>query len=668
MSDLRCKVCGGRMIAVSDGVYECESCGRRELMPIRSAARPANELLSAADELRNAGDFDSAYLTYQNVLAQDPGNVVARWKLALCRFGIRYEKDPLTGASLPTLNRMRYDSILEDPDYVRVLASCNDSDKQEFQRRAEEIARIQQHHLDVARSEQPYDVFISFKAEDEGQRTRDSVIAQEIYDRLTERGIRTFYSRVTLQDKSGTEYEPYIFAALQSARLLLLVATSPEHANAVWVKNEWSRYLDLMTQDREKHLLPVYEGMERDAFPPQIPVREALDYAQDGALAEVVQGVLTLTGLGTVVDARDTRSAIPQLVQSLQSHVEHERWREAREVANEILDLDAENGDAYFYLLLSEYHASRPTKLADLDEPWDESRSYQRAMRYAQPTRQQLLEAVKTRRDMRKAAQAEQLAAEAERTRKANETDQSFLRALDCIQEQRYREAIQLLQGPAHAHPDAQERITWCSMALKAQQDLNNPLFLKERIAQQAPGVLETYSSLKEKYLRSIPNIGEEAAIEIADQNYLTVAISIAMAVVALITQFKILPFWPAMIIMAVLGLFAALNRDNDLIALGLLGLILFTVAILDYGGPYEHYDKRETFSMFFMLIAYLVVTAGFAIWRGNRVTSARNQLLLFVEQVVRPLEDNVWDEYVSQYEGYDGIVLERPISVVESI
>ena len=667
MSELRCKACGGRLVAVSEGVYECQSCGRRELMSVRAATRTANELLVAADELRNAGDFDSAYLTYQNVLAQDPDNVVARWKLVLSRFGIRYERDPLTGSAIPTLNRMRYDSILEDPDYARVLASCGANEREEFLRRANDIARIQERYLDVARSEQPYDVFISFKAEDDGQRTRDSVIAQEIYDRLTERGIRTFYSRVTLRDKSGSEYEPYIFAALQSARLMVLVATSPEHANAPWVRNEWSRYLDLMTKDREKHLLPVYEGMERDAFPKQVPVREALDYAQDGALAEVMQGVLTLTGLGTVVDARDERTAIPRLVESLQGHVEHERWREAREVANEILDLDAENGDAYFYLLLSEYHVTRPTMLSELDEPWDESRSYQRAMRYAQPTRQQLLEAVKTRRDMRKAAQAEQLAAEAERTRRANETEESFLDALDFIQEQKYREAIQLLQGPAHAHPEAQERITWCTMALNAQQDLSNPLFMKERIAREAPGALETYSSLKEKYLRSIPNIGEEAAIEIADRNYLTVAISIAMAVVALITQFKILPFWPAMIIMAVLGLLAAFNRDNDLIAVGLLALILFTVAILDYGGPYEHYDKRETFSMFFILIAYLVLTAGFAIWRANRVISARNQLLLFVDQVLQPLEDQAWDAYVAEYEGYDDIVLERPASVIES-
>ena len=47
----------------------------------------------------------------------------------------------------------------------------------------------------------------------------DSVIAQDVYDALTEKGYRVFFSRITLEDKLGTEYEPYIFAALNSAKV-----------------------------------------------------------------------------------------------------------------------------------------------------------------------------------------------------------------------------------------------------------------------------------------------------------------------------------------------------------------------------------------------------------------------------------------------------------------
>ena len=52
----------------------------------------------------------------------------------------------------------------------------------------------------------------------------------------------------------GTEYEPYIFSALNTSRVMLSLGTKPEYFNAVWVKNEWSRFLKIMKKDRSKLL------------------------------------------------------------------------------------------------------------------------------------------------------------------------------------------------------------------------------------------------------------------------------------------------------------------------------------------------------------------------------------------------------------------------------
>lgn len=52
-----------------------------------------------------------------------------------------------------------------------------------------------------------------------------------------------FLLRISLEDKVGTAYEPYIFAALQSAPIMITIGTKPEYMEAVWVKNEWSRFL-----------------------------------------------------------------------------------------------------------------------------------------------------------------------------------------------------------------------------------------------------------------------------------------------------------------------------------------------------------------------------------------------------------------------------------------
>ena len=94
-----------------------------------------------------------------------------------------------------------------------------------------------------------------FHAEKYIAQTLDSVLAQERSLALTDKGYRVFFSRITLEDKLGSAYEPYIFAALNSAKVMVVLGTRPEYFNAVWVKNEWSRYLKLMPRDREKRLV-----------------------------------------------------------------------------------------------------------------------------------------------------------------------------------------------------------------------------------------------------------------------------------------------------------------------------------------------------------------------------------------------------------------------------
>ena len=53
----------------------------------------------------------------------------------------------------------------------------------------------------------------------------DSVIAQDIYKALTDEGYRVFFSRISLEGKLGAEFEPYIFAALNGAKVMIIVGT-----------------------------------------------------------------------------------------------------------------------------------------------------------------------------------------------------------------------------------------------------------------------------------------------------------------------------------------------------------------------------------------------------------------------------------------------------------
>ncbi len=81
-----------------------------------------------------------------------------------------------------------------------------------------------------------------------------------------------------MEDKAGQEYEPYIFAALHSAKVMVVVGTKPEYLNAVWVKNEWSRYLTLMKHDRKRLLIPCYRDMDPYDLPEQLSVLHQRKY------------------------------------------------------------------------------------------------------------------------------------------------------------------------------------------------------------------------------------------------------------------------------------------------------------------------------------------------------------------------------------------------------
>mgnify|MGYP000004764029 FL=1 len=91
--------------------------------------------------------------------------------------------------------------------------------------------------LEISQNEEPFDVFICYKETDEhGRRTHDSVLANDLYHQLTQEGFKVFFARITLEDKLGTAYEPYIFAALNSAKVMVVIGTKPEYFNAVWGK------------------------------------------------------------------------------------------------------------------------------------------------------------------------------------------------------------------------------------------------------------------------------------------------------------------------------------------------------------------------------------------------------------------------------------------------
>lgn len=299
---LKCKMCGGNIVLSGETHGVCDSCGYEVTLP-KVEDDSSIQMYNRADQSRRKGNFDRAYSAYEHLVAEDPEEAEAHWCLMLCRYGVEYVQNTVTGDYVPTISRVNPAPVLEDIDYLAALKYSDEETAAIYRREAERIEQICRQYMEIARNETPYDVFICYKATDDQtkQRTLDSVIAQDIYEALTERGLKVFFSRISLADKVGEAYEPYIFAALNSAKVMLLVATRKEHLEARWVRNEWSRYLAFMRKDPTYHIIPVFAGMSPGDFPAEIPGYQGADMGRPDAMRDLTENVMGIIGRHTDV-------------------------------------------------------------------------------------------------------------------------------------------------------------------------------------------------------------------------------------------------------------------------------------------------------------------------------------------------------------------------------
>ena len=200
--------------------------------------------------------------------------------------------DPKNKKKVPTCHRTITKSIFDDLDYKYVIKNSVGEALELYKKEAKEIDKIQKRILEISKKEEPYDIFICYKETDENkERTHDSVIAEDIYDKLTEEGYKVFFSKITLEDKLGTEYEPYIYSALKTSKVMLVVGTSEENFNAVWVKNEWSRYLEFMKEDKNKVMIPVYSKIDAYKLPESFANLQAQNMDKIGAMQDLIKGI-----------------------------------------------------------------------------------------------------------------------------------------------------------------------------------------------------------------------------------------------------------------------------------------------------------------------------------------------------------------------------------------
>ena len=370
-----------------ESVTECEFCGTKQTVPNQDNEKKLT-LFSRANRLRFGCEFDKAAGIYESIIAEFPEEAEAYWGLVLCKYGIEYVDDPATGKKIPTCHRSSFDSVLDDPNLEQALENADAMARRVYRDEAKAIEELRKNIIEVSGKEEPYDIFICYKeTTPDGNRTVDSVLAQDVYDALTEKGYRVFFSRVTLEDKLGQEYEPYIFAALNSAKLMLAFGTDYEYYNAVWVKNEWSRFLKLMAQDKGKYLIPCYKNLDPYDMPKEFAKLQAQDMGKVGAMQDLLRGIEKILGGKKTEAAPQPAAATPgdntaPLLKRAFMFLEDGNWQEADAYCEKVLDIDPENAQAYLGKLMVELKAGRREALKDCKEPFDGSKNYQKAVRF----------------------------------------------------------------------------------------------------------------------------------------------------------------------------------------------------------------------------------------------------------------------------------------------
>ncbi len=288
----KCKICGGSVtVTPKSRIAVCDYCGTKQVLPLFSD-ESAQLLYDRGNGYLRQNEYDKAETIFNQLLSLCPDDPEIYWDLVLCKYGVTFVNDSKSGKFIPTCNRTHYCSVFQDENYLNAIKYSDDETATYYKENAQTIENIQKGILVISKKEKPFDIFISFKDTDSnGARTKDSVKAQELYEKLTQAGYKVFFSRITLEDKIGTQYEPYIYAALSSSKVMLTVSSSKENIESAWIKNEWSRFLTLRQGDAGKTLIPLYFDMPKSDLPDEFAIFAAQDMTKEDFEQELLRGI-----------------------------------------------------------------------------------------------------------------------------------------------------------------------------------------------------------------------------------------------------------------------------------------------------------------------------------------------------------------------------------------
>lgn len=384
MGALKCKMCGSNLeIEDSITVCKCEKCGTSQTVPDIEDDKEL-KLFERAGRLRFNCDFDKAAGIYNTITDSYPEEAEGYWGLILCKYGIEYA-DNASGKKVPVCHRISYDSVMDDEDFELVMENSDSESRAIFREEAKIIEENRNKYIQIAESEQPYDIYISYRAKDDnGDKTAVSEIAGHLYNKLTSAGYRVFLSEAALKGKKRSECEPYIYSALNSANVMLALGTSYDDYNDVWVKNEWNRYLEIAEKNKNKCLIPCYKDVDEYDIPKEFAGLKVCQLGNDDTFNNIMAEIANVVKPESVNQpAPEPEKAEPaeeieleeieiiepvninKLLDEGFSAISDKNWKKANKLFFQVLDEEPDNSKAYWGQLLVQQECTNAREMAD---------------------------------------------------------------------------------------------------------------------------------------------------------------------------------------------------------------------------------------------------------------------------------------------------------------
>ena len=384
MGGLKCKMCGSNLdIGDSITVCKCEKCGTSQTVPDIEDDKEL-KLFERAGRLRFNCDFDTAAGIYNTITDSYTEEAEGYWGLILCKYGIEYA-DNASGKKVPVCHRISYDSVMDDEDFELVMENSDSESRAIFREEAKIIEENRKKYIQIAESEQPYDIYISYRAKDDnGDKTAVSEIAGHLYNKLTSAGYSVFLSEAALKGKKQSDCEPYIYSALNSANVMLALGTSYDDYNDVWVKNEWNRYLEIAEKNKNKCLIPCYKDVDEYDIPKEFAGLKVCQLGNDDTFNNIMAEIANVVKPESVNQpAPEPEKAEPaeeieleeieiiepvdinKLLDEGFSAISDKNWKEANKLFFQVLDEEPDNSKAYWGQLLVQQECTNAREMAD---------------------------------------------------------------------------------------------------------------------------------------------------------------------------------------------------------------------------------------------------------------------------------------------------------------